>query len=81
MALDRNALETGLATVLRDNFATAEREAWSRDRAADELARAIADAVHAYVSAAEVSGVETVVRDPANVEIGSGRQTAPVNLA
>ena len=81
MALDPNAMQTALAAVLRLNFQRGKDEEWDSDRAADELATAIADAVHDYVSAARVAGVSSEVRDAANVPIGTATQTGSVPLS
>ena len=81
MPLDRAALEASLAATLRDNFRRGKDEAWESDKAADEMARAVADAVHAYVSGARVAGVQSQVRNPANVVIGTGTQTGQVALS
>lgn len=80
MPLDRNALEAGLATVLKTNFRKGVEEEWSGDDAADAMAKAIADAVHAYVGGARVSGVQTQVRNAGNAVIGTGTQTGSVAL-
>lgn len=81
MPLDHNALQTALSTTLRSNFERGKAEAWDADQAADAMALAIADAVHAYVGAARVAGVASEVRNAANAVIGSAAQTVPVALA
>lgn len=81
MPLDRNTLETSLATALRANFEKGTDEAWSGEQAAEAMAKAIADAVHAYVADARVAGVQTQVRDPGNNVIGAGTQTGDVGLS
>lgn len=81
MALDRNTMETTLAGMLRTNFQKGVDEEWSGDDAADAMAKAIADVVHAYVSAARVTGVQSQVRDNGNVVIGSATQTGDVGLS
>jgi hypothetical protein len=81
MPLDRAAFETSLAATLRSNFQLGRDEAWDSDRAADELATAIAEAVDAYVRGGEIAGLQTEVRDPGNAVIGTGTQTAPVGLS
>jgi hypothetical protein len=81
MPLDRNALESALSIALRDNFERGKTEAWDTPQAADEMAAAIADAVHAYVTAARISGVSSEVRNPGNAVIGTGTQTGFVNLS
>jgi hypothetical protein len=80
MPLDRNALEAALSTAFRDNFQRGKDEAWEIPQSADEMATAIADAVHAYVSAARVAGVTSEVRNLANAVIGTGTQTGTVPL-
>lgn len=80
MPLDRNALEAGLAAVLKTNFRKGVDEEWSADDAADAMAGAIADAVHAYVGGARVTGVQTQVRNAGNSVIGTGTQTGSVAL-
>ena len=81
MPLDRNALESALSIALRDNFERGKTEQWDTPQAADEMAAAIADAVHAYVTAARVSGVSSEVRNLGNAVIGTGTQTGFVNLS
>jgi hypothetical protein len=81
LPLDRATLETSLAAALRDNFQRGKDEAWESDRAADEMARAIADAVDVYVSGARVAGVQSEVRNAGNVVIGTGTQTGQVPLS
>lgn len=81
MTLDPATLAADLATRLRANFETSKQEAWDADRAADEFAKAIADTVHAYVSAGRVSGVTSEVRSPANMVIGTGQQTGQAGLS
>ncbi len=81
MPLDRDALETTLAALLRSNFEAGKAEQWSVEEASDALAKAIADTVHAYVSGARVAGVQTQVRDAGNNVIGTGTQTGSTGLA
>ena len=81
MALNRNAMESSLATTLRTNFKKGVDEEWDKNRAADEMAKAIADVVHAYVSGARVTGVQSQVRDNGNVPIGTATQTGEVGLS
>lgn len=80
MPLDRDAMQAALAAALQDNFQRGKDEQWETAQAADAMATAIADAVHAYVGAARVAGVVTEVRNPANAVIGSGAQTGSVGL-
>ncbi len=81
MPLDRNTLESSLSTTLRSHFKQAKDEAWSADQAADAMAKAVADAVHAYASAARVAGIASQVRDLGNAVIGSAAQTGTVGLS
>jgi hypothetical protein len=81
MPLDRNALEAALSAALRDNFQRGKDEGWEIPKAADEMATAIATAVHDYVTAARVAGVTSDVRDAANALIGTGAQTGSVALS
>jgi hypothetical protein len=81
MPLDRNALEAALSAAFRDNFQRGKDEEWEIPQAADEMAIAIADAVHAYVTAAQVANVTSEVRDLANTVIGTGTQTGTVPLS
>jgi hypothetical protein len=53
MALDRNALKSAILAAMND----AESKGWSKDMVAD----AWASAIHAYVSGAEISGVQCAV--------------------
>jgi hypothetical protein len=80
MPLDRDALEAALSAAFRDNFQRGKDEEWEIPQAADEMATAIANAVHAYVSAARVAGVTSEVRDLGNAIIGTGTQTGNVPL-
>ena len=81
MSLDPATLEANLAAALRLNFKKGKDESWTSDQAANALAKAIAENVHAYVSAAQVTGVKSDVRNPGNVLIGTGLQTGSVNLS
>lgn len=81
MSLDHDTLQASLSTALRLNFQKGKDEAWSSDKAADEMAKAIADAVHAYASGAQVAGVKSEVRDAGNAVIGTGNQTGSVGLS
>lgn len=81
MPLDRNALQAALSAALLDNFQRGKDEEWDTPQAADAMATAIADAVHAYTSAARVVGVSSEVRNNANVVIGTGSQTGNVPLS
>lgn len=75
MARDLAALTQALAGRLRTNFAAGKDEEWDADRAADELATAIADTVHAYLDGARATGVTSEVRNGANAVIGTAQQT------
>jgi hypothetical protein len=81
MTLDTAKLETDLAKALRKNFTDGKQEGWGSDRAADELAKAISEAVDTYVRAARVAGISTTVRNTGGMEIGEGSQTAAVGLS
>ncbi len=81
MALDKITLQTTLETKLKENFQKGVEEEWSSDKAAEELATLLAEAIHAYVSAAEVQGVTTTVKDvPGTTVIGAGTQNNVVQL-
>jgi hypothetical protein len=71
MALDVNKLSTALVQVFKDGQNAAS---------SDEVAQALAQAIHAYVSAATVNGVVVAVVNPANTPIGTGTQTQPVAI-
>ena len=81
MPLDRNALEAALSTAFRTNFQRGKDEGWEIPQAADEMATAIADAVHDYVTAARVANVSSEVRDAGSNVIGTGTQTGTVSLS
>lgn len=81
MPLDRNTLESNLAALLRTNFQKGVDEEWTDEQAADALAKAIADTVHAYIGGARVAGVQSQVRNPGNAVIGTGTQTGTVGLS
>lgn len=74
MALNQSALSAKLKTA----FKKAKDEAWNSDKVADELASAI----HAYVSAAEVTGVtsDVVVNLNGTTKTGTATQTDAVNI-
>ncbi len=81
MPLNSAALATSLSARLKINFSLGATENWPAERAADELAKAIADSVDAYVTAGRVAGVVSEVRNPANVVIGSAQQSGEVALS
>ena len=81
MSLDRTALAISLSARLKDNFTRSAAENWPSERAADELAKAIADTVDAYVAAGRVKGVASEVRNPANLVIGTAQQSGEVALS
>jgi hypothetical protein len=81
MALNHDSLQAALSAAFRTNFKKGAAESWSSDQAADAMAKAVADAVHAYVGAAQVKGVTAEVRDAGNAVIGSSLQTGAVNLS
>ena len=45
-----------------------------------KIAQGLAEAVHAYVAAADVADVTVTVRDPGNIVIGTGTQTGKGKL-
>jgi hypothetical protein len=69
MALDKDKLAASLETL----FISAERQSWDKAKVAGELAAAI----DAFVKSADVVSVTVEVRSPANVVIGTGKQTSP----
>ena len=81
MSLNSAALAISLSTRLKDNFTRSGAESWSADRAADELAKAIADTVEVYVTAGRVKGVASEVRNLANAVIGTAQQSNAVALS
>jgi hypothetical protein len=76
MPLDKTNFENTLAGILKINFAKGKDEEWSSDKAAEELAKAIADTVDVFVRGGDVQGVVTEVRNVAGTTvIGGGQQT------
>lgn len=71
MALDVNKLTQDLLSVF-ENGKTAS--------SSDEVASALAQAIHAYVSQAEVEGIEVDVADSGGAPLGTGVQTARVTI-
>jgi len=69
MTLDVNKLTNALLQVFHDGV---------NATSSDEVAKSIAQAIHAYVSAATVTGVAVDVVDANGTKIGTGTQTAPV---
>lgn len=67
MPLDKNALRDALLAAFEQGM---DDPAWTQE----DAAQAMADAIDAYVRAAEVIGVATEVRDLGAVVIGSGTQ-------
>lgn len=65
MPLDRNALAAGIKTVMSQ----ANAEKWTADKVADGLA----DAIHAYASAAKVVGVTGNTAGVPFTQSGSGK--------
>lgn len=80
MSLDKDSLITALTDRLKTNFKDGKEEAWTSDKAAEELAKAIGDTVHAYVIEAEVQGVTTDVEDAGHTVIGHGTQNNTVKI-
>ncbi|PTS90101.1 hypothetical protein DBR17_02005 [Sphingomonas sp. HMWF008] len=81
MALDPIALTAALSDRLRTIFTDAKAQEWASDKAADELAKAIADCVHGYVKAGRATGVVSEVRNAANAVIGTAQQTGGGTIA
>ena len=73
MPLDRNALADALKAAFQQGL---DDPAWTKDDAAE----ALADAIDAYVRAAEVVGVTVDVVDAGNNPIGTGAQTGTGTL-
>jgi hypothetical protein len=71
MALDSAQLATNFIQVFKDGKDAAN---------SDVVAQALADAIHAYVSAATVNGVTVNVVDSGGNPLGSGTQTTPVTI-
>jgi len=71
MALDVNQLSAALVQVFKDG---------QNATSSDEVAQALANAIHAYVSGATVNGVVVDVVDPAHNPIGTGTQTQAVPI-
>jgi hypothetical protein len=71
MALDVNQLSAALVQVFQDG-----QDATS----SDQVAQALAQAIHTYVSAGAVNGVVVNVVDLGNNPIGTGTQTQPVAI-
>jgi hypothetical protein len=80
MSLDKNSLIAALTARLKTNFKDGKEQEWTSDKAAEELAKAIGDTVHAYVKEAEVQGVSTDVEDAGHTIIGHGAQNNTVKL-
>ena len=72
MPLDVNQLSNTLVQVFQDGMSAAS---------SDEVARALAQAIHDYVSAAVVDGIEVDVVDGAGNPLGTGSQRAPVTIS
>jgi hypothetical protein len=71
--LDKTTLQTAIATTFQQGMAD---PTWS----ADQTAKALADAIDAYVRGASVVGVTVNVVNPAQVPIGTGAQTGTGTL-
>ena len=65
MPLDRNKLATDIKTVMARGKA--------ENLTADQVAEAMADAIHAYTAAAEVAGVQGTVQDQPFTQSGTGK--------
>lgn len=76
MPLNKTNFQNTLAATLKTNFQKGKDEEWSSDKAAEELAGAIADAVDTFIRGGDLQGIVTEVRNVAGTTIiGSGRQT------
>lgn len=76
MPLNKTGLQSELQTKLKDNFNKGKDEAWTADKAAEELAKVLADAIDTYVRGADVTSVTSDVRDLSGTTlIGRGTQT------
>ena len=73
MALDKAALTAALKTAFQQGLDDPD---WTQD----DAAAALADAIDAYVRAAEVVGVAVDVVDLADNPIGTGAQTGAGSL-
>lgn len=71
MALDVNKLTEDLLKVFQDG---------KNAESSDEVAAALALAIHAYVSQAEVDGIEVDVVDTGGNPIGTGTQKSKVTI-
>jgi hypothetical protein len=65
VSLDRNALATGIKKAMKDGL--------DKKQTADQVAEALADAIHAYTSAAEVEGIKGSVDDRPFDQDGRGK--------
>ena len=71
MALDVDKLTSALITVFADGL---------KATSSDDVAKSLAQAIHDYVSQAEVGGIESDVVDNANQPLGTGTQKANVTI-
>jgi len=72
LALNVNDLKDALKQVFQDGMSATD---------SDTVAEAMAQAIHDYVAQASVNGVQVTVVNNANVQIGTGTQTVPVNVS
>lgn len=72
MALNVNDLKDALKQVFQDGMSATD---------SDTVAEALAQAIHDYVVQGSVNGVQVTVVNDANVQIGTGTQTVPVNVS
>ena len=81
MPLNKTNFQNSLAAKLKTNFQKGKDEEWSADKAAEELAKSIADEVDLFVRDGDVQGVVTTVSDiPGTTIIGNGQQTNLVKM-
>ena len=79
--LNKTNFQNSLAATLKTNFQKGKDEEWGADKAAEELAKAIADEVDLFIRSGDVQGIVTEVRDvPGTTVIGSGKQTNIVKM-
>jgi hypothetical protein len=73
MPLDKTALRDALKAAFQQGLADPD---WTQD----DAAQALADAIDAYVRAAQVVGISVNVVDAGNVQIGTGTQVGTGSL-
>jgi hypothetical protein len=84
MPLDQKALHQALKSAFLQSFKSGQPIPDATKQAQDDAAKAIADAIHSYVSQAEVTGVTvqvTGIADPAtHIVTGNGTQIGTAKL-